>query len=759
VSEASPPAPSGDAVGRRTFSTSFRGFDQAEVRSYLDVVAGEFRALRERIVALEIELEDAHAVPIPAAPVVDIASITTALGEETARVLRTAQEAAEDLRTRAEEGAARALKDAHDAAAAVRAAADAVLGERTIEAEDAATRIRQESEDEATQLRKDAAAQAEGTIANAVSRGKEMLAQAQAARERVLSDLARRRRLALAQIEQLRSGRQRLEGSLEAARAALASITDDLNRSDEEARRAAEAVGGPTNTANVTSAPDEPSPSAADVVEEPDPPQPEVASAPVDEEIEAPEPAEVVDDTTEHGDAPILHGGVRLLGVHQAIEPAADVAAPAEAPAEAGEVEEAAAAPEAPAENPPEEVPAQEAPVAEVAAAEAPAAGVHGAGVPAAEVPAAGVSAKEEAPAEDQPEEVPTVQDPPSPAPAALVPVVSEPPPDAAPSRRRYRHDPVPSAGLPETAVGPPVTDPGTGKVDTLFARIRADRATEVTEAKAILAETVASDGPNGAEQPEAPAPPSEPVAAPEPVAPSEPVAVAEDASLEAPRSDADEAYLQRRDELLEPIAAAAAKALKRALADDHNVALDRLRTLRSVPATVDSLLGEEDAELRAMARSVAAALADAAAAGGVLAFTDDPPAPDPSLVAPIAAALAAEVVGALRLHVAAVLEAADGDKGGRTVDNLNSAYRERRGRLDRTVGDAMTEAVSAGFGAALEPGTLVRWVVEDADGPCPDCDDNALAGPTPLGSAFPTGQVAPPAHPGCRCVLARTAL
>jgi hypothetical protein len=48
-----------------------------------------------------------------------------------------------------------------------------------------------------------------------------------------------------------------------------------------------------------------------------------------------------------------------------------------------------------------------------------------------------------------------------------------------------------------------------------------------------------------------------------------------------------------------------------------------------------------------------------------------------------------------------------------------------------------------------------VRWVVDDIDGPCPDCDDNALAGPTPLGQPFPTGQVAPPAHPGCRCVLA----
>jgi hypothetical protein len=43
---------------------------------------------------------------------------------------------------------------------------------------------------------------------------------------------------------------------------------------------------------------------------------------------------------------------------------------------------------------------------------------------------------------------------------------------------------------------------------------------------------------------------------------------------------------------------------------------------------------------------------------------------------------------------------------------------------------------------------------VHDLGGPCPDCDDNALAGPTPRGEVFPTGQPHPPAHAGCRCLL-----
>jgi len=44
--------------------------------------------------------------------------------------------------------------------------------------------------------------------------------------------------------------------------------------------------------------------------------------------------------------------------------------------------------------------------------------------------------------------------------------------------------------------------------------------------------------------------------------------------------------------------------------------------------------------------------------------------------------------------------------------------------------------------------------VAEDVDGPCPDCDDNTLAGELPKGEEFPTGQLHPPAHAGCRCLL-----
>jgi hypothetical protein len=44
--------------------------------------------------------------------------------------------------------------------------------------------------------------------------------------------------------------------------------------------------------------------------------------------------------------------------------------------------------------------------------------------------------------------------------------------------------------------------------------------------------------------------------------------------------------------------------------------------------------------------------------------------------------------------------------------------------------------------------------VPDNAGQPCADAEDNALAGALPCGEAFPTGDVLPPAHPGCRCIL-----
>ncbi len=69
-----------------------------------------------------------------------------------------------------------------------------------------------------------------------------------------------------------------------------------------------------------------------------------------------------------------------------------------------------------------------------------------------------------------------------------------------------------------------------------------------------------------------------------------------------------------------------------------------------------------------------------------------------------------------------------------------------------------MVAAFSLGSLAVAGPSdTPLEWVaVAPPDGsPCPDCEDNGLNGAQSAGEEFPTGHTHPPAHPGCRCLLA----
>jgi hypothetical protein len=98
----------------------------------------------------------------------------------------------------------------------------------------------------------------------------------------------------------------------------------------------------------------------------------------------------------------------------------------------------------------------------------------------------------------------------------------------------------------------------------------------------------------------------------------------------------------------------------------------------------------------------------------------------------------------------------ADGSDAGEEVgERVGAAFREWRGeRIERLVGDFAVQAFSAGVAEATPPGGLVRWVLTSVGG-CSDCDDNALAGAVAISEGFPTGHAYPPAHSGCRCLVA----
>jgi hypothetical protein len=120
-------------------------------------------------------------------------------------------------------------------------------------------------------------------------------------------------------------------------------------------------------------------------------------------------------------------------------------------------------------------------------------------------------------------------------------------------------------------------------------------------------------------------------------------------------------------------------------------------------------------------------------------------------------AELSQGAVAPLRDRLASSLESIDvrtpADTELAVAQRLGARYREWRGQLEDVLVDALMVAYARGVYDAVPAGTRLRWIPTH-EGKCPDCDDNALE-PTVKGGEFPTGQHFPPAHPGCRCLLA----
>jgi hypothetical protein len=261
--------------------------------------------------------------------------------------------------------------------------------------------------------------------------------------------------------------------------------------------------------------------------------------------------------------------------------------------------------------------------------------------------------------------------------------------------------------------------------VQDLFARIKADRADAVARARAVLDELpdVVADGD----------------------APS--------SNGSAAASDVDESMLQRRDEMLAPIEEQLGRKLKRVLQDEQNELLDRIRV---TTGPLNGLAHDAATHASRYAEAATPLLLEAIRQGASFA---NPAAPCPEGLdqesAPLASALAQEVADPLNGRISEVLSDASHDADTPVgVDRLGAAFRQWK--VEKIAVIARHHVVVAfGRGAFVASGDHhLRWVVDDDGTPCPDCDDNALAGPTPKGERYPTGQEHPPAHPGCRCVL-----
>jgi cell division septum initiation protein DivIVA len=288
---------------------------------------------------------------------------------------------------------------------------------------------------------------------------------------------------------------------------------------------------------------------------------------------------------------------------------------------------------------------------------------------------------------------------------------------------------------LPEEETVPSVDageDPAHGgvtpSVDELFARIRAgtDAARHEDEA-AATADAEGADRDDGGDRG---------------------VSGDEATKGEDENEGPDQSLIARRDELLSPISSQLSRHIKRALGDDQNRLLDVLRSTPNVGG--EALLGPEDLHLSTFTLAAQGHLAEAFAAGTVFGGATEGTLASGPAVDQAAAGLSRTVVTMLRRRIG------DGtDAGEEVAERVGAAFREWRGeRIERLVGDYAVQAFSAGVAAAAPPGGHLRWVLTSPNG-CSDCDDNALGGAVAVDESFPTGHPYPPAHSGCRCMVA----
>ena len=212
ISFSRPDPSSPAAVSAAAFPVARRGYDQGEVRDFLRMVAAELARLQERERFLESEMRSMQTRGFSAPGRLDEETVTTLLGEEAARVLTVARDAATQIRERAEESATRLVKDA---------------------AEDA-TRIREAAMSEAQRMHDDATSDANAEVEMAKQQGRDMVNEAREYREKVLGELSKRRDAARAQIEQLLHGRDRLLSAFERARIASESVLEELHEAHDE---------------------------------------------------------------------------------------------------------------------------------------------------------------------------------------------------------------------------------------------------------------------------------------------------------------------------------------------------------------------------------------------------------------------------------------------------------------------------------------------------------------------------------------------
>jgi hypothetical protein len=202
-----------------------------------------------------------------------------------------------------------------------------------------------------------------------------------------------------------------------------------------------------------------------------------------------------------------------------------------------------------------------------------------------------------------------------------------------------------------------------------------------------------------------------------------------------------------KRDEVLAPVVVAMSRKLKRVLADEENEVLEYLRGKKNA-LTIDAMVGELEVHAKRYGDAISEDIMAAAKGAAKSAKATD-------VIPTVDVLIGVQLVKPLRDRLAKAIEQNGTDRVA-MAKALRGVYRQWKSQhIDEQVDDIACLSYSRGFFAGVKPGTQVCWMV-DPNGPeCPDAEDNSLAGCIALGKEFPTGNLHPLAHAGCRCLLA----
>jgi hypothetical protein len=203
----------------------------------------------------------------------------------------------------------------------------------------------------------------------------------------------------------------------------------------------------------------------------------------------------------------------------------------------------------------------------------------------------------------------------------------------------------------------------------------------------------------------------------------------------------------RRRDEALDESLSVLTRRVKRALQDDQNIMLERLR---NVQAMITTELEDEHTQRARYADAAYEALALSAQAGAQFAHDEGGVAGANVSVEALqdcAADLAVTIVLALRKKILS-------ESAGDGSERANAAYREWRGaRVERLCTDAARRSFHLGVVTASK-GRSIRFLAVPNDAPCDMCAHDSEAGERIAGENFPSGSPYPPLHAGCACTV-----